>query len=280
MGHRVVVATRCVEEVGEVVLDRTLEVTITDPPAELDRRKAVAQARLDIAGSSFGQCQPGQGRDPCRRILVRSRHRLPRGDQRGLGITRRERNETERPMGRTDRSSVGGAERSVESALGGGEGRRQVVAEPEDHASVDFDPRQERLVDRPVKCGVEVPRSSDKISAAQMRGSDGTFDPGKSRVVRGRRGGLEGLDRAGVVAQSCTQSADRRVKAGDIGMSQRERRLVVFDRLAVGEDILGARTGKPEGLRGLSRSASVTLVRRDERQSSQVVAATPSDVAP
>ena len=38
MDHRVSVATRCMEEVGEMVLDRTLEVTITDPPAKLDRR--------------------------------------------------------------------------------------------------------------------------------------------------------------------------------------------------------------------------------------------------
>ena len=86
MGHRVVVATGGVEQVGEVVLDRTLEVPVTDRPAELDRCEAVAETRLHITSSSLGQCESGQGRDPRSRILTRRRHRLSGGEPSGIRI--------------------------------------------------------------------------------------------------------------------------------------------------------------------------------------------------
>src|SRR5688500_6830989 len=105
------------------------------------------------------------------------------------------------------------------------------------------------------------------------------FDLRKHRAIGGCGGGLERADRADVVAQPRPQSADRRVKTGEIGMPEREGGLVMLDRLAVGEAIFGPRTGQPEGLRGLGRSSTVALMRSDERQTSQVVAATPGEVA-
>ena len=61
-------------------------------------------------------------------------------------------------------------------------------------------------------------------------------------------------------------------------MAEREGSFVMLDRLAVGEDRRGPRTGQPERLRRLGGPAAVALVRGDEGEASQVVAATPREV--
>ena len=75
--HRLLVSTGRVQEVGEVILDRPLEVSIADLPAQLGGAETVAQAGVDVAGRRLGERQAGQGGDPRRRVpRIGGCHRL------------------------------------------------------------------------------------------------------------------------------------------------------------------------------------------------------------
>jgi hypothetical protein len=88
VNHRVVLATRSVEDVGEMVLDRALEVPIPVLQTKLDRLRAVPQPGLDIASTCLGESQSGQGGDPSRRVgRVGGVHGAPGLDPGGLRIT-------------------------------------------------------------------------------------------------------------------------------------------------------------------------------------------------
>lgn len=104
-------------------------------------------------------------------------------------------------MGQTEGCHVVGTDGSVQCTPGGSKGGGQIAAEPENHASVDLDPRHERGIGRPFQCGVEMTRGRDEVAAPQLRGRDRMFDPWERQCIRSSGGGLERTYRANVIAQ-------------------------------------------------------------------------------
>ena len=61
-----------------MILDRPLEVTISDLTADLDGAEALTQACLNVAGRGLGERQTRQGGDPARGVeRIAGCHRLP-----------------------------------------------------------------------------------------------------------------------------------------------------------------------------------------------------------
>ena len=202
MNHRVILARGPVEDVGEMVFHRPFEVTIADPPAEVDRREAVEQSRLHIAGRGFGEGKSGQGGDPRGGVvLIGGRHGSTGLDPGRLGIPRRQGDEAQGAMGRTDRGCIIRLDCRIEGGTCGGTGVAEVPAEPQDHALVHQGPGHERRLRRALERGLEVAGGRHEIPAAQLRPGDEALDLRDRAGVGGGRGRLERGDRAGVVAQ-------------------------------------------------------------------------------
>ena len=126
VGIGFLIAARCVEQVGEVVLHRGLQVSVADPSAGRDRRVALGQRPIEIAGRAIAMARPvraATSADGSGSSAAAARA-ISRSAMAAAGVATIERGETLHPVGGSGSDRVTGAGRLRQSRPGGERRRR------------------------------------------------------------------------------------------------------------------------------------------------------------
>ena len=148
-----------------------------------------------------------------------------------------------------------------------------------DDAPIHPQPRGRRRVVRVgSRGGIEVVARRREVPPTQVRSRQRPFEVRQVRVGGERGRGLERGDRSRVVADARPQAPDRAVQTDGIGVAEGERRLVMGDRVEVGEDLGGTVARLSIGLGGLRVATGRSLMAGDEHEPGEVVATTAGEV--